>query len=167
MTEIIKHGIAKFKITCPICGCEFTYERTDVERFPGQKPKVKCPDCEEWIPHKTFAETTEIVFKKSLPDTEEAKNKMFYVDYEHPTTIWDLYSSRFYASCENCQYFRQLKENPNLTPLVGDTPCTWCPKMQPYCTINSMSSTDLRFTTGANHIPPESPVYTSNTDSKE
>lgn len=39
--------------------------------------------------------------------------------------------------CEDCLYYIQMKDNPRL--IVGDTPCTWCPKMQPYCTSGGSS----------------------------
>ena len=35
--------------------------------------------------------------------------------------------------CEGCWWYQQQKANPNPTITVGDTPCTWCPKLQPTC----------------------------------
>lgn len=40
-------------------------------------------------------------------------------------------------SCEDCWWYQHLKNNPNYTVTVGDTPCTWCSKIQPTCTCNS------------------------------
>lgn len=35
--------------------------------------------------------------------------------------------------CEGCWYYELQKANPNPTITIGDTPCTWCPKLQPTC----------------------------------
>lgn len=40
MIEVIKHGKKKFKATCANCGCEFTYELSDMRPLGG----VDCPD---------------------------------------------------------------------------------------------------------------------------
>lgn len=41
MIEVIKHGQKKFKAICTNCGCEFTYELSDMKPLGG----VDCPDC--------------------------------------------------------------------------------------------------------------------------
>ena len=35
MIEVIKHGLKKFKVTCTNCGCEFTYELSDMKPLGG------------------------------------------------------------------------------------------------------------------------------------
>ena len=35
MIEVIKHGLKKFKVTCTNCGCEFTYELSDMKPLSG------------------------------------------------------------------------------------------------------------------------------------
>lgn len=42
-----------------------------------------------------------------------------------------------WSDCEHCWWYQQQKANPNPTITIGDTPCTWCPKMQPTCTSTS------------------------------
>lgn len=42
-----------------------------------------------------------------------------------------------WSDCEHCWWYQQQKANPNPTITFGDTPCTWCPKMQITCTSNS------------------------------
>lgn len=46
MIEVIKHGKEKFIATCRNCGCEFTYELSDI--IGGY---VICPDCSRSISH--------------------------------------------------------------------------------------------------------------------
>ena len=45
--KIIKQGVKEFRITCPYCGCEFTYEKEDV-----YNSEVICPCCSKGLPHK-------------------------------------------------------------------------------------------------------------------
>ncbi len=37
------------------------------------------------------------------------------------------------CGCEDCWWYQHLKHNPNPTITAGDTPCTWCHKLQPTC----------------------------------
>lgn len=50
MIEVIKHGQKKFKAICTNCGCEFTYELSDMKPLGG----VDCPDCGEYVVHQIF-----------------------------------------------------------------------------------------------------------------
>lgn len=49
MIEVIKHGQKKFKATCTNCGCEFTYELSDIVGS-----RVECPDCGHYVVHHSF-----------------------------------------------------------------------------------------------------------------
>ena len=53
--KIIKQGVKEFHITCPYCGCEFTYEKEDV-----QNSEVICPCCSNGLPHKGMIGTGDI-----------------------------------------------------------------------------------------------------------
>ncbi len=50
MIEVIKHGLKKFKATCTNCGCEFTYELSDMKPLGG----IDCPDCGNHVVHQSF-----------------------------------------------------------------------------------------------------------------
>lgn len=47
MIDVIKHGKTKFTATCANCGCEFTYELSDINAAGG----VYCPDCGKYVAH--------------------------------------------------------------------------------------------------------------------
>ena len=59
-----------------------------------------------------------------------------------PITISPSITPITWFGCENCWWYQQQKANPNPTITIGDTPCTWCPKLQPTCTASGTSTTE-------------------------
>ena len=117
--KIIKEGkVTKFTKTCPDCGCEFEYEASDLQTdysiclttYPGQyNTYIVCPCCGKHIHHGTrFVDEWPSSFPKVWYTTTNT--------YEMP-------------DCDKCIN----KPDPSKI-VVGDTPCTWCRKNQPYCT---------------------------------
>lgn len=49
MKTIIKSGKKEFTTTCPVCGCQFSYEITDISMT---SQSVTCPECFAIISHK-------------------------------------------------------------------------------------------------------------------
>lgn len=135
--KIIKQGVKEFHITCPYCGCEFTYENEDV-----CNSEVICPCCSTNLPHKG------VIGK--VDDCPLPTNGEYGVTTNpngtYPMPIWynqqvapdgynirdglnkplpsRLTTSDDWSGCEGCP------NNPKhlKTPYVGDTPCQWCPK---------------------------------------
>ena len=141
----------RFKTTCPICGCEFEYELCDLLKeydysvcltsYPPQyryRRYVECPCCREKVIHDSgcdFGKNNHGLFYTTTTNTteltlseEEQRNKMFYVDYQNPGVVWNG-GSNGELDCDKCPN----KPNFNGKLVAGDTPCTWCPKNQPYC----------------------------------
>lgn len=52
----------------------------------------------------------------------------FLHNYTPPKTPDIIYTNR---GCDDCLYYQQMKNNPRFP--IGDTPCTWCDRMRPYC----------------------------------
>ena len=109
--KIIKQGVKEFHITCPYCGCEFTYENEDV-----CNSEVICPCCLTNLPHKGVIETV---------NTNPSPMPIWYGQQVAP----DGYKIRDGLNhsdnpCENCP------NNPKYlkTPYIGDSPCQWCQK---------------------------------------
>ena len=111
--KIIKDGIKEFHITCPYCGCDFTYEKEDV-----CNSEVICPCCLTNLPHKGVNGTTinpNVTFPMPIwynqqvaPDGYKIRDGLNQLD----------------NSCDNCP------NNPKYlkAPYVGDSPCQWCQK---------------------------------------
>lgn len=99
MIKIIKSGKKEFHAICPSCGCEFTYEKEDLNRTNS----VKCPECNMPIPHSTVNITPkpiDVYYKGIATDNMQSNNL-----------------------CANCSYIKKLMTDH---VYVGDTPCTWC-----------------------------------------
>ena len=109
--KIIKQGVKEFHITCPYCGCEFTYEKEDVHNS-----EVICPCCSNGLPHKgmlgtvgTNPSAVPIWYNQQVaPDGYKIRGGLIQPD----------------DSCNNCPH------NPKYlkTPYIGDSPCQWCQK---------------------------------------
>ena len=133
--KIIKDGKKEFDITCPYCGCEFTYEKEDV-----CNSEVICPCCSTNLPHKGVIGTVNttpspipIWYNQQVaPDGYKIRDGL----NKRPLTLPDgatLINNE--TSCEGCP------NNPKYlkTPYIGDSPCQWCQK-NPYkvtCTLNA------------------------------
>ena len=129
--KIIKDGkIAKFRKTCPDCGCEFEYEASDLSADCGvclttYPPKyntyVVCPCCGKRIHHGTT----------EAAGLTTASPKIYYTDT----------SMQYAHDCDKCP------NRPDPSKItVGDTPCTWCKKRQPYCLSGTVSYTSESYT---------------------
>ena len=129
--KIIKQGTKEFHITCPYCGCEFTYEKEDV-----YNSEVICPCCSKGLPHKgiigtvgTNPSAVPIWYNQQVaPDGYKIRDCL-----NKPLPDWATKSDNL-SGCEGCP------NNPKYlkTPYIGDSPCQWCQK-NPYkvtCTSN-------------------------------
>lgn len=135
--KIIKQGVKEFHITCPYCGCEFTYENEDV-----CNSEVICPCCLTNLPHKGMSGKVD---EAPLP-TNGGYGTTINPNGTYPMPIWYnqqvapdgykirdglnkplpnwLITSDGWISCEGCP------NNPKYlkTPYIGDSPCQWCQK---------------------------------------
>lgn len=132
--EIVKEGCKKFNITCPNCGCEFTYEYEDVGIGV-----VPCPCCQAHLPHKGVIGTVNTnpspmpiwYGQQVAPDgykirggLNKATDKCDDLVYR-PFTFPDwAKKSDNWSGCEGCP------NNPKYlkAPYIGDSPCQWCQK---------------------------------------
>lgn len=180
MITVIKHGKETFKAVCPICGCEFTYQSEDLKEDCFHNHYVECPDCKQAVSHvyedKKKSVDPNVLWdyaKEHTPDYDKypvklIKEREFYVDYQHPTTVWNPW-----PDCDKCPN----RPDPNKPAQVGDTPCTWCIKNRPYCkngTVNysdgiTTISTNLNnctYTTGDPYLPKNIPTGTASNSKK-
>lgn len=81
-----------------------------------------------------------IIGVKEMTDEEREKYLKDLKPNTAPTKTTPITISPYITvsnMCEDCWWYQHLKNNPNPTITVGDTPCTWCSKRQPTCTCTS------------------------------
>lgn len=105
--RVIKPGRTQFDGFCERCGCEFTYEISDLKL--SHSNKVSCPTCGESFYHKNLTRST------------LATESPVYKDITWPVTEGLQYKN----PCEGCAWHKQLQTQGSY---VGDSPCIWCPK---------------------------------------
>ena len=104
--KITKPGQKEFHGFCKWCGCQFTYEISDL-KLSATGDKLDCPTCGKTYHHPSMVQDPTI-----------------------PGGIWPLQTLPFETyndPCEGCAWKDNLGK---LGTYVGDTPCTWCAKKQ-------------------------------------
>ena len=123
--KVIKQGVKEFHITCPYCGCEFTYENEDIH-----ENIVNCPCCGAILNAKQRMigkvddcplPTNGRYGTVTNPYGTYPYNDLVYRPFTLPD--WATKSDNW-SGCEGCP------NNPKYlkTPYVGDSPCQWCQK---------------------------------------
>lgn len=123
--KVIKQGVKEFHITCPYCGCEFTYENEDVH-----EGIVSCPCCGAILDAKQrmSGKVDECPIPTNggygtitNPHGTYPYNDLVYRPFTLPD--WATKSDNL-SGCEGCP------NNPKYlkTPYIGDSPCQWCQK---------------------------------------
>ena len=162
--KIIKHGKETFKAICTICGCEFSYQAEDLKEDHFHNHYIECPDCKQIVSHEYESKNKSITMTKCSPTVD------YKLSYKYlPNTAWATTTS--WPDCDTCPN----KPDPNKL-VVGDTPCTWCKKIQPYCisdikcasegyTVNQKDFNPTTYTNGSYTIPDCTANYTTTSKS--
>jgi hypothetical protein len=101
MIKITKHGQKEFHGFCKWCGCEFTYEISDL-KLSATSDKVSCPTCGKDYHHPAMVQNP------TIPGG---------IGYQWPSDSTD--------PCAGCSWRENLLRDG---VYIGDTPCTWCNK---------------------------------------
>lgn len=101
--KVIKNGQKEFHGHCKWCGCEFTYEISDL-KLSATGDKLDCPCCGKIYYHTMQSQEPAVLNPQPL---------IPFTTYSDP--------------CEGCAWKNFSNKNWNY---VGDTPCTWCTKKQ-------------------------------------
>jgi hypothetical protein len=104
--KILKEGQKEFHAFCTWCGCEFTYEISDL-KLSATDDKVDCPTCGKVYHHRSMVQDPTIpggIGQLQIWPTET---------YKDP--------------CDGCAWKEYNRLNDNY---IGDTPCTWCTRHQ-------------------------------------
>lgn len=110
--KVTKPGQKEFHAFCRWCGCEFTYEISDL-KLSATSDKVSCPTCSKDFHHQLK------VPEPTLPTG---------TGYQWPSDSAD--------PCTGCAWREKLLRDGIY---IGDTPCTWCNKNKVNITCDSTS----------------------------
>jgi hypothetical protein len=99
--KITKPGQKEFHGFCKWCGCEFTYEISDL-KLSATSDKVSCPTCGNDYHHPSMVQDP------TIPGG---------IGYQWPSDSTD--------PCAGCVWRSNLEQGGIY---IGDTPCTWCNK---------------------------------------
>lgn len=115
--KVVREGQKTFTAFCERCGCEFTYELSDLKLSHANR--VACPCCGQDYYHKPLAKT--VAEPYSLQDISWPPEPIpCVIDKTDP--------------CAGCAWRENLLRDGIY---VGDTPCTWCNKNK----FNTITST--------------------------
>ena len=114
--KITKPGQKEFHGFCKWCGCEFTYEISDL-KLSATSDKVSCPTCGKDYHHPAMVQNP------TIPGG---------IGYQWPSDSTD--------PCAGCAWRSNLEQGG---VYIGDTPCTWCNKNRVNClTVSQPSLSD-------------------------
>jgi hypothetical protein len=117
MIKITKPGQKEFHGFCKWCGCEFTYEISDL-KLSATSDKVSCPTCGKDYHHPSMVQDPTIpggIGYRGLQDITWPPNPI-------PCTP-DMTKT---DPCAGCTWRENLLREEGI--YIGDTPCTWCNK---------------------------------------
>jgi hypothetical protein len=117
--KITKPGQKEFHGFCKWCGCEFTYEISDL-KLSATSDKVSCPTCGKDYHHPSMVQDPTIpggIGYGRLQDTTWPPSTV-----EPIPCVPDLNKT---DPCEGCAWREKLLRDGLY---IGDIPCTWCNK---------------------------------------
>lgn len=133
--KIIKPGQTEFHGFCRWCGCEFTYEISDL-KLSATSDKVSCPTCGRDYYHSSMVQDPTIPEGiRRLPTWPPEP-----IPCTPDTTKTD--------PCAGCDWREKLLREGLY---VGDTPCTWCDKNK----FNTIAEFDSHLSTSTSSEPSE------------
>jgi hypothetical protein len=112
MIKIIEHGQTKFHGFCRWCGCEFTYEISDL-KLSATSDKVSCPTCGKDYHHPSMIQD---------PTIPGGLGRLQTWPPEPIPCTPDMTKT---DPCAGCAWRENLLRDGLY---IGDTPCTWCNK---------------------------------------
>lgn len=131
MIKITKPGQKEFHGFCTWCGCEFTYEISDL-KLSATGNKLDCPTCGKEYHHPSMVQDPTIPGGIGLKDLTWPPEPI-------PCTP-DMTKT---DPCAGCMWRENLLRDGIY---VGDTPCTWCNKNK-FNTITSIQPSLNDYTT--------------------
>lgn len=126
--KVSKRGKKAFKVSCSVCGCEFSYRTEDLKEDAFQNHYVECPYCKQVVPHDYELKKKCIAMAHSKQTGRTLygdEYKWLYADYgnAYERSMAEL----GYAACRNMA----IPDSNKLA--IGATPWALCRKNKPHC----------------------------------
>ncbi len=158
--KITKPGQKEFHGFCKWCGCEFTYEISDL-KLSATSDKISCPTCGKDYHHPSMVQDPTIpggIGYGRLQDITWPPSTV-----EPIPCVPDLNKT---DPCEGCAWRENLLRDGLY---IGDTPCTWCNKNKFSSSIcdGITSSSIFDGTTTSEGSSPEAHLNSCTTSSSE
>lgn len=125
--KIIKAGEKEFHGFCSQCGCQFTYELTDL-KLSASNDFVECPTCGKKYYHPSK------VHNPTIPGG---------IEYRWPSDATQVHNDN---PCAICAWNKYTAQNPGTGVYIGDTPCTWCYANKVNCSTTGTNGSGIEYT---------------------
>ena len=115
MMKIIKEGQKEFIAKCSTCGCEFSYQLTDIKLG-----SIVCPCCGHYVAHKEFKEPSFVADTHATPCTVTQQTTANWIAPGVTVTSSNAYSDSLQIIHDLCIDYDGFNTVDGLKSLVDD-----------------------------------------------
>ena len=115
MMKIIKEGQKEFIAKCSTCGCEFSYQLTDIKLG-----SIVCPCCGHYVAHKEFKEPSFVTDTHATPCTVTQQTTANWIAPNVTVTSSNAYSDSLQIIHDLCIDYDGFNTVDGLKSLIDD-----------------------------------------------
>ena len=115
MMKIIKEGQKEFIAKCSTCGCEFSYQLTDIKLG-----SIVCPCCGHYVAHKEFKESSLVTDTHAIPCTVTQQTTANWIASDVTVTSSNAYSDSLQIIHDLCIDYDGFGTVDGLKSLIDD-----------------------------------------------
>ena len=115
MMKIIKEGQKEFIAKCSTCGCEFSYQLTDIKLG-----SIVCPCCGHYVAHKEFKEPSFVTDTHATPCTVTQQTTANWIAPDVTVTSSNAYSDSLQIIHDLCIDYDGFNTVDGLKSLIDD-----------------------------------------------
>ena len=115
MMKIIKEGQKEFIAKCSTCGCEFSYQLTDIKLG-----SIVCPCCGHYVAHKEFKEPSFVTDTHATPCTVTQQTTANWIAPDVTVASSNAYSDSLQIIHDLCIDYDGFNTVDGLKSLIDD-----------------------------------------------